>query len=71
MTAKHPDFTDVFYAKAKIMDCARKGLRLQDAGDKKGARAAYQEALQWEKEVARLEKLLKRKRPIRTTKHNP
>lgn len=38
MSEKRPDFTDVFYARAKLRDCVTKGLRLQDAGDHKGAR---------------------------------
>jgi len=59
MTAKHPDFTDVFYANARMRDAARKGLDLAEAGDKKGARAMYKQAIHWEKEALRLEKIVK------------
>lgn len=61
MTEKHPDFTDVFYANARVKVFAKKGLRLQEAGDHKGARAAYKEALRWEKEAKRFDRLVKGK----------
>lgn len=59
MTERHPDFTDIFYANARMRDAARKGLDLAEAGDKKAARACYKEALKWEKEALRLEKIVK------------
>jgi hypothetical protein len=55
MTALKPHFGDVFNARAMRRVAVEKGLRLQDAGDHKAARAAYREALQWEKEIQRLE----------------
>lgn len=57
---KRPDFTDVFYANARVRVFAKKGLKLQDEGDKKGARAAYKEAMKWQKEAERLERAVKR-----------
>lgn len=69
MTAKHPDFTDVFYANAlardaekKARDAAKKGLARAEAGDKEAARAFYAEALKWSKASERFEKLLAKNR---------
>lgn len=62
MSEKHPDFTDVVYADARARDAAKKGLARAEAGDKKGARAFYAEALKWSKESERFEKLLQKKR---------
>lgn len=67
MSKAHPDFTDVVYAKARARGYARKGLRLSEAGDKKGARVAYQEALRWSKEAERLEKVVRPKKPADRT----
>jgi len=68
MTEKHPNFTDVFYANAHVRACAKKGLKLQDEGDKKGARAAYKEALKWQKEAERLERAVKQLKNKRARK---
>lgn len=68
MTAKRPDFTDVFYANARVRSFAKKGLRLQDAGDHKGARGAYKEALRWQKEAERLERAVSRLKKTRARK---
>lgn len=59
MSARYPDFTDVFNANARMRDAARKGLDLAEAGDKKGARAMYKQAMHWEKEALRLERAIK------------
>jgi hypothetical protein len=59
MTARHPDFTDVFYANARMRDAARKALDLSEAGDKKAAWAMYKQAMHWEKEALRLERAIK------------
>lgn len=63
MSEKHPDFTDVFYAKARARAAAKKGLAQAEAGDKKAARAFYAEAVKWSKEAERYEKLLAKKQP--------
>ena len=71
MTEKHPNFTDIFYANAHVRACAKKGLRLQEAGDHKGARAAYKEAMKWQKEAERLERAVKRINKKLATKRLP
>jgi len=68
MTEKHPNFTDIFYANAHVRASAKKGLRLQESGDHKGARAAYKEALRWQKEAERLERAVKRLKNKRARK---
>lgn len=60
MTAKRPDFTDVFYATARAQAFEKEWKRLQDEGDTKGARAAKKEAVHWLKEAERLNKAVKR-----------
>lgn len=59
---KRPDFTDVFYADALSHHHAKEGMRFVQAGKKKEARQSLREATRWEKEAARLRKLLGRKR---------
>jgi hypothetical protein len=60
MTTKHPDFTDVFYANSLARAAVKKGLRLQEAGDHKGARAALKDAMRLQKQAERLERVVKR-----------
>jgi hypothetical protein len=57
-----PHFGDVFNARAMMRAAAAKGIRLQEAGDHKGARAAYKEAVRWEKELQRVEAEMRARR---------
>jgi len=59
MSARHPDFTDVFYATARAQAFEKDWKRLQDEGDTKGARAAKKQAVRWLKEAERLNKVVK------------
>jgi len=58
MTAKRPTFVEITYADAMMRHHIKRGLKLVEKGGlKKDAQHELRQAVRWEKEKARLEKL--------------